>query len=53
MRSYLSRYQHGECQQVWQELHTLGTNVHQADVYPDAWAVAIETMKRVRHNVKS
>jgi hypothetical protein len=53
MRSYLSRYQQGECQQVWQELHTLGTNVHQADVYPDAWAVAIETMKRVRHNVKS
>ena len=52
MISYLSRYQQGECQHVWQELYTLGTNVHQADVYPDAWAVAIETMKRVRHNVE-
>ena len=51
-RSYLSRYQHGECQHVWQVLYTLGTNVHQAEVYPDAWAVAIETMQRVRHNVE-
>jgi hypothetical protein len=52
MRSYLSRYQQGECEQVWQELYTLGTKVHQAEVYPDAWAVAIETMKRVHQNVE-
>lgn len=52
MRSYLSRYQQGECQQIWQELYALGTNVHRAEVYPDAWAVAIETMKHVRHNVE-
>ena len=52
MRSYLSRYQQGEYQQVWQDLYMLSTGVYQADVYADAWAVAIETMKRVRHNIE-
>jgi hypothetical protein len=51
MGSYLSRYQQGECQLVWQELSALGKDVHQAEMYHDAWAVAVETMKRVRHNV--
>jgi hypothetical protein len=52
MRSYFSRYQQGDCQKVWHELYTLGPKVHQSDVYVDAWAVAIETMKRVRHNIE-
>ena len=52
MGSYLSRYQQGECQPVWQELDALGKDVHQAEMYHDAWAVAVETMKRVRHNVE-
>ncbi len=52
MRSYLARYQQGERQQVWRELYALGVNVRQAEIYPDAWAVAVETMKRVRYNVE-
>ena len=52
MRDYLSRYQQGECRQVWEELCDLGTHVQQPDVYPNAWAVAIETMRRVRSNIE-
>ncbi len=51
-KSFLSRYQQGECLEVWQELYDLGTKVHQVEMYPDAWAVAIETMRRVRHNIE-
>jgi hypothetical protein len=53
MRDYLSRYQQGECRQVWEELYQLGTAVQQPDIYPDAWAVARETMKRVRSNIET
>jgi hypothetical protein len=52
MGSYLDRYQQGEFEQVWQELYALGASVHQKEIYPDAWAVAVETMRRVRHNIE-
>src|SRR6266699_545131 len=52
MESFLTRYQQGECIQVWEELYTLGPTVRQGDFYPDAEAVALETMRRVCHNIE-
>jgi hypothetical protein len=52
MESYLARYQQGDCEQVWSELYTLGAKVRREEIYPEAWAVALETMRRVRHNVE-
>jgi len=51
MLSYFERYKQGECQQVWDELTALGANVRNASVYHDAFAVARETMQRVRQNI--
>ncbi len=52
MKSFVTRYQQGACEQVWDELYTLGPAVRQGDLYPDAEAVAMETMRRVRHNIE-
>lgn len=49
--TYLSRYQKGEYERVWKELVALGSRVRQDAVYPDALAVARETMRRARHNI--
>ncbi len=52
MESYLARYQQGDCEQVWSELYALGAEIHREEIYPEALAVALETMRRVRHNVE-
>ncbi|MBI5034215.1 MAG: hypothetical protein HZB51_27150 [Chloroflexi bacterium] len=49
--TYLSRYQKGEYERVWKELLALGARVRQDAVYPDALAVARETMRRARANI--
>lgn len=53
MTSYLERYQQGEREQVWAELTALGAGVRDEAVYPDALAVARETMTRVRANIET
>jgi hypothetical protein len=52
MASYLERYLNGEREQVWAELMTLGAAVREVPLYSDAWAVASETMRRVRHTIE-
>ncbi len=52
MGEWLERYRQGDCVQVWEELYTLGPAVRQGDFYPDAEAVALETMRRVCHNIE-
>ncbi len=49
--SFLERYRAGEYEQVWDELVTLGEQVHEEPLYSGAVAVARETMRRVRHNI--
>jgi hypothetical protein len=49
--SYLERYVHGEQLQVWDELLAAGSRVREEPLASQAWAVARETMRRVRHNV--
>src|SRR5579871_469525 len=51
MASYFQRYIKGECVAVWDELMALGESVREAPLYSDAWAVAKETMRRVRYNL--
>lgn len=53
MTSYLDRYQRGECEEVWAELLALGEQVRTEPVYPDALAVARETMRRARANIET
>lgn len=48
--TYLERYLGGEYEPVWAELQALGAAVREDPLYPDALAVALETMQRVRHN---
>jgi hypothetical protein len=50
--NYLQRYLRGEYEQVWDELLSLGAAVREEEVYPEALAVARETMQRVRHNIE-
>jgi hypothetical protein len=50
MSTWLERYRAGECEQVWDELYSLGSAVLRLDVFDDATAVARETMRRVRTN---
>ncbi len=50
--SYLERYTNGEYEQVWDDLLALGAKVREGQVYPDALAVARETMRRVRQNIE-
>jgi hypothetical protein len=52
MGRYLERYRAGECQQVWAELLAEGAAVREGPLASDAWAVAQETMRRVRHNIE-
>lgn len=52
MNTFLSRYLAGECSQVWAELQRVGETVQMESIYQDAWAVALETMRRVRHNLE-
>ncbi len=50
MGSYFQRYVQGECVTVWDELDALGDQVREEPLLSDAWAVARETMRRVRTN---
>jgi hypothetical protein len=52
MATYLDRYQHGECEQVWVELVALGDQVRAEPLYAEALAVARETMRRARRNIE-
>ena len=52
MPTYFERYKEGQHQQVWQELIDLGSLVRTEQIFPDAYAVAQETMQRVRHNTQ-
>jgi hypothetical protein len=51
--TYLERYLSGEYEVVWTELVGLGERVRDEPLFSDAWAVACETMRRVRHNVEA
>lgn len=48
--NYLDTYRSGGCEQAWSELQALGDAVRREPCYPDAWDVAVETMRRVRRN---
>ncbi len=50
--NYLERYTNGEHEQVWDDLLALGAAMREKEVYPDALAVARETMRRVRQNIE-
>jgi hypothetical protein len=49
--TYLERYLAGAHKPVWAELVALGERVYEEPLYADAWAVARETMRRVRTNL--
>src|SRR5262249_27112487 len=50
---FLQRYERGEHQRVWHELTELGSQVWEdGPLRAEAWAVARETMTRVRANVE-
>lgn len=51
--SFLDRYMSGERERVWGELVALGHQVRHAAYFGDAYAVAKETMRRVRQNVEA
>lgn len=52
MGHYLERYLAGECESVWNELLAQGAAVREAPLASEAWAVAQETMRRVRYNIE-
>lgn len=52
MNTFLERYMHGECEQVWDELYAQGDAIYQKALLDDAVAVAKETMLRVRNNIE-
>jgi hypothetical protein len=52
MKSFVARYQQGACEQVWNELYALGSEIRSDLLYPEALAVAHETMRRVRVNIE-
>lgn len=47
---YIERYMKGEFEQVWDDLQSLGPSVRDDGFFPQAQAVAMETMERVRRN---
>jgi hypothetical protein len=51
-KSFLDRYQAGECAAVWDDLVALGAGVRHELYLADAQAVARETMRRARRNVE-
>lgn len=52
MPTFHERYVAGECEQVWDELYSLRSDVRKPIYFDDAMAVARETMRRVRLNCK-
>jgi hypothetical protein len=52
MATYLDRYLPGEHEQVWADLVALGPVAREEPLYSDAWALACETMRRVRRNME-
>jgi hypothetical protein len=52
-RSFLDRYQSGECKAVWDDLVALGSGVRHELYLEDARAVAKETMRRAKRNVET
>lgn len=50
--NFLERYKAGDRAAVWNEVLALGEGVRNEPYYADAWAVAVETMTRARHNVE-
>jgi hypothetical protein len=48
---FLDRYLAGEHETVWEELVALGDRVREESLAADAWALALETMERVRRNL--
>jgi hypothetical protein len=50
--TFLDRYRAGERTQVWRELMALGAQIREPSLYPDAYAVALETMTVARRNVE-
>jgi hypothetical protein len=52
MNHFLDQYQQGACEQVWNELCALGSEIRSDLLYPEALAVAHETMRRVRVNIE-
>lgn len=50
--SLSTRYHAGEFVRVWGDLIALGAAVRSPRYREDAYAVALETMRRVRHNVE-
>jgi hypothetical protein len=51
-KSFLDRYQAGECAAVWEDLVSLGPAARHELYLADAQAVARETMRRARRNVE-
>src|SRR5688500_8027807 len=49
---WLSRYQQGQREQVWQELRQLGSAVRASDWAHEAQLVCDEMARRARHNVE-
>ena len=49
----LQRYLDGQHVEVWKDLTALGGGVRSSLYYQDTTEVAVETMKRARHNVES
>ena len=52
MRTFFERYGSGECQFVWDELHSLGGDVRNPGIIEDAREVAQETVRRATLNLK-
>jgi hypothetical protein len=52
MGQYLERYLAGEYQTIWNELRARGAAVRTEPLASDAWSVAEETMRCVRHNIE-
>lgn len=51
-KSFLDRYQAGDCAAVWEDLVALGSAARHELYLADAQAVARETMRRARRNVE-
>jgi hypothetical protein len=52
MSSLLERYEHGEHEQIWDDLLALGAAVREEPHYTEALEVARTTMRRARHNIE-
>jgi hypothetical protein len=51
VETFLDRYLAGQHEVVWQELQAYGGEVMTQPLFEDAWAVARETMRRIRYNL--